>query len=318
MPVWLKSFWLNFAGTQIGSGSGIQPFDTSAAMTIAKKQIKFAGETASPTLDASVITACLLRGLADHPAGPDRSKACGARRLEVLEGIGQVQQLLFETEWELSPEQGDSAVCSLSKDRLDIAFSMILGLEQGVSALEWLEMSDAFCDASQGCCPGPTTWAPRSSSSSCSPESAEISTQLALCRKRARELSDKLADLPRNAEVAALPTPESPKQSNIARCDSKAEVAASLALTGTILDSIAVNLVVGLSRLADPTEKLSPLINRLFLLPSINRPSRYAQPLNNGKPVAETDLPRLGLRTQASDLDAYIAKLTAAKVNKVA
>eukprot|EP00404_Azadinium_spinosum_P017784 CAMPEP_0180490890 /NCGR_PEP_ID=MMETSP1036_2-20121128/39358_1 /TAXON_ID=632150 /ORGANISM="Azadinium spinosum, Strain 3D9" /LENGTH=284 /DNA_ID=CAMNT_0022499117 /DNA_START=19 /DNA_END=873 /DNA_ORIENTATION=+ len=279
-------------------------------MTFTKKQVNFSDDKTSPAADAGVITRCLLRGLADQPAGPERTEAFGVRRSEVLEGIEQVEQILTDTEREMVQEQRNVSASSLIQDRINIAFSMILGLEEGIAALEWMEMSDASCEADHAGWRGPTTWAPTMhSTSSSAAKSIEIAEQLGECKKKAMELSDKFAatssaslsdELASDADLAALP--KAPKPNSILRCDSKAEVAASLAYRDTILDKIAVNLVVGLSNLAYvTTERFSPISKSVFFW------SETRAPMKSGRSMRED---RISMSAQASELEAWFARVS--------
>lgn len=101
---------------------------------------------------ASEIAVSLLSGLEAVPCGPERTKACAARCLEIMAGVRQVQQILDETEQGVQGRSRPCMPCAEGRlviDRLAWAFDMTLGLQQAARTLKLFEFADLMCEGRQ-------------------------------------------------------------------------------------------------------------------------------------------------------------------------
>mmetsp|Transcript_79064 Transcript_79064/g.245246 ORF Transcript_79064/g.245246 Transcript_79064/m.245246 type:complete len:263 (+) Transcript_79064:66-854(+) len=126
-------------------------------------------EISSQGADLAVV---ILSGLANRPCGPERSKACGARRLEIQHGIRQVQHILDETDkaaLDAAEARGvDDDQRELCVGRLKWAAQTTAGLQQATLALKLLEQADATCDSVVESAPLAMTYGPRRGPLRCS------------------------------------------------------------------------------------------------------------------------------------------------------
>lgn len=118
---------------------------------------------------ADELSTALVRGLTEIPNGLDRAKACGARRVEVLEGISQIIAVLDDTSTCVQTFREDQRTLCLG--RLVWALDMATGLQRGCLAMKLLEVPDFSYD----------NFVPSS-------EYQAIENRLKTCIKRVRDL----------------------------------------------------------------------------------------------------------------------------------
>jgi len=143
----------------------------------------------------------VLRDLANLPCGPDRTKACGARRQEILKGISQVRHVLDETDQEAAPQ--DVGQRRLFVGRLAWATDMTAGLQQAAVALRLLEQADLMCEnscaqtsfmrATWSVCQPAEEEGPRELPAEAAAEYKNISLQLAACNRHLIALTSMVA-----------------------------------------------------------------------------------------------------------------------------
>uniref|UniRef100_A0A7S4V719 Uncharacterized protein n=1 Tax=Alexandrium monilatum TaxID=311494 RepID=A0A7S4V719_9DINO len=92
---------------------------------------------------AESLVAGLTRGLSDLPSGPKRALECDVRRAEVLEGIGQILNVMDATEQAIGKEAEPLEISDSEREcyagRLRWAAGMTKGLRQGVAHLLWYD-----------------------------------------------------------------------------------------------------------------------------------------------------------------------------------